>query len=128
VWEPLSLSPLSHNPGTEGVTPGPLISGAAPCPPPSSGVSGLDAHPGPSGKLLAALLHLPVQSIGETLAGRGLSSPLPAPPLVPNKSVLEMSHGVIGYRRGIIGNGPASRGFTVPINPIREITCYWKES
>jgi hypothetical protein len=40
--------PLSHNPGATGCCPR-----AAPCPPPPSGVSGLDAHPGPSGKCLA---------------------------------------------------------------------------
>ena len=35
MWEPLSLSPLSHNPRAEGVTLGHLVSGAAPCPPPA---------------------------------------------------------------------------------------------
>jgi hypothetical protein len=55
--------------------------------PPLSGISGLDAHPGPSGKCLAALLHPPAQSTGGTLAGHGLlPSPVsPIPPLVPTE-------------------------------------------
>ena len=52
--------------------------------PPSSGVSGLDAPPGPSGKHLAALPHLPAQSIGGTLVGLGLSS-LPLTPFSSHK-------------------------------------------
>ena len=53
----------------------------------------MDAHPGLSGKRLAALLHLPVQSIGGTLAGCGLSSlPLPSPKLllVPTEGLIEL--------------------------------------
>jgi hypothetical protein len=78
---PYSLFPIT--PGLQGVTPGPLlVSRDCPSftPPQSSGVRELDAHPGLSGKHLAAFRHLPVQSIGETLAGHGLSLP---PPLSP---------------------------------------------
>ena len=59
---------------------------AAPLPPPEEWVRGLDAHLGLSGKHLAALLCLPAQSIGGTLARRGLFSPFfPGPPFfVPN--------------------------------------------
>ena len=89
MWEPLSLSPLSCNPGAEGVALGPLVSGAAPCPPPpSSGVSGLDAHPGPSGKRLAVLPHLPAQSIGGTLADSGSFSY----PFFPHTLLVPHSH------------------------------------
>ena len=35
MWEPLSLCPLSCNSRAKGVTLGPLVSGAAPCPPPA---------------------------------------------------------------------------------------------
>jgi hypothetical protein len=86
VWEPLPLSPLPHNPRATGCRPGapwfrglPLVH---PPPPPSNGISGLDAHLGPSGKRPAALPCLPAQSTGGTLAGRGLPpSPLfPQPP------------------------------------------------
>ena len=55
-------------------------------PPLPTGVSGLDAHLGPSGKRLAALPNLLAQSTEVTLAGQGLfpspSFPHP-PPLVP---------------------------------------------
>ena len=71
----------------QGVVPGPQVRG---CPfstttttnPPSSGVSGLDAHPGLGEKRLAALMSLHAQSIGGTLAGHVLSSLLP-PSLAP---------------------------------------------
>jgi hypothetical protein len=54
-------------------------------PSPVEWVRGLDAHPGLSGKCLAALPHPLVQSIGGTLVGRGPSlPPLPLGPfLVP---------------------------------------------
>jgi hypothetical protein len=80
VWEPLSLCPLSHNPGATGYrsrAPSQRLPLVYPL---SSGVSGLDAHPGLSGKHLAALPSLPAQSIGRTLAVCVLSSlPTPSP-------------------------------------------------
>jgi hypothetical protein len=98
------LSPLSHNPGATGCHPR-ACSGAVPCPlsptpppPQASGVSGLDAHLGPSGKHLAALPHLPAQSIGGTLAGCKLSSlppTSPTPLLVP--TVLHPSSLINGH-------------------------------
>jgi hypothetical protein len=78
---PYAFSPIT--PGLHGVTLGPLlVSRAAPCLPPPlvEWVRGLDAHPRLSGKRKAALPHLPVQSIGGTLTGCGLSS---LPPLSP---------------------------------------------
>ena len=82
VWEPLSLSPLSHNPRATGCHSGTPCWGLSLVHPPFSGVSGLDAHLGLSGKCLATLPCLPAQSIGGTLAGCGLSSlpPLPQTP------------------------------------------------
>jgi hypothetical protein len=79
---PYAISPIT--PGLQGITPGPLlVSGDAPCPPPIRWVRGLDAHLGLSGKHLAALLRPPIQSIGGTLAGCGLSSLSPPPlPLI----------------------------------------------
>ena len=71
------------------ITPGPRVSPQGPwywglplVHPLQSGVSGLNVHPGPSGKHLAALSRSPTQSIGGTLAGHGLFS-LPIPSLTP---------------------------------------------
>jgi hypothetical protein len=77
-------------PWAEVVTSGPLVLGTAPCPPPhppppSTGVSGLDAHPESSGKCLAALPCLPAQSIGGTLARHGIF-PSPSFPYTPYSS------------------------------------------
>jgi hypothetical protein len=62
--------------------------------PPSSGVSGLDAHPEPSRKRLTALPHLPVQSIGGTLARGGLSSlpPSSQPPFSSHTDLFPFLH------------------------------------
>ena len=67
--------------------------------PPLSGVNGLDAHPGPCGKRLAALLHLPAQSIGGTLARSGLSS-LPLLRLLSFSSYNSGKHG--GVQAGMV--------------------------
>jgi hypothetical protein len=66
--------------------------------PPSSGVSGLDAHTGPSVKRPPALPHPPAQSTGGTLAGHGLSSLplLPQPPFSSHRG----GRGGGGRRRG----------------------------
>ena len=84
VWEPLSLCPLSHNSGAEGVTLGLWYRGLPLVHPPPSGVSSFtqpDAHQGPSGKRPAVLLCLPAQNTG-TLAGLWLS-PSPLSPYTP---------------------------------------------
>ena len=75
MWEP-----LSHNPRPRVSPRDPWYRGLSLVHPLPSGVSGLDAHPGPSGKHLAALPCLPAQSIGGTLYGCRLSS-LPSFPL-----------------------------------------------
>ena len=78
---PSALSPIT--PGYRVSSQGPWYRGLPLVHPASSGVSvvnGLDAHPGASGKCLAALPCLPAQSIGGTLAGHGLSSLLPPSP------------------------------------------------
>lgn len=77
------LSQLSHNPGAQSFARGFQVRAcplSTPLPPPLNGVSGLDAHQGPSGKCLTALPRPPAQSIGGTLARLGLSS-LPLLPL-----------------------------------------------
>jgi hypothetical protein len=96
-----NLSPSGLSPITPGlrVSPwGPWYWGLPLVHPLSSGVSGLDAHPGPSGKCLAALPCLPAQSIGGTLARRGL---LPSPffpftHLVPHRFLSEAHFLVLG--------------------------------
>jgi hypothetical protein len=70
---PLSLFPITL--GLQEVALG-LPFWAAFCPPPEEWVRDLDAHPGLSGKHLAALPGPPVQSIGGTLAGPGSFLPL----------------------------------------------------
>ena len=70
----------------------------------SSGVSGLDAHLRPNGKHLAALPRPPAQSIGGTLAGRGLSS-LPPIPLHPISSHR-------GWSVGMYTNARINNSFT----------------
>ena len=77
AWESLSLSPLSHNPGTTGCPPRALSRGLPlvhhPPHTPIEWGQWLRCKPGPSGKCLTALPHLPAQSTGETLARHGLS-------------------------------------------------------
>ena len=77
VWEP-----LSHNPGATGCRPGAPSRGLPLAYPPLSGVSGLDAHQGPSGKCLVARPRPPAQSIGGTLAD-ACYPPFPLLPLHP---------------------------------------------
>ena len=64
----------------------------------NSEVSGLDAHQGPSGKRLEALLHLPAQSIGGTQAGSRESSlpPLSLHPLLVPTFLLFLFYGIVG--------------------------------
>jgi hypothetical protein len=80
MWEALSLSSLPQNPRATGCHPRAPSQGLPLIHPLSSGVSGLDALPGPSGKHLAAFLCSPAQSIGGTLVGHGLSSLPPSFP------------------------------------------------
>ena len=88
MWEPLSLSPLSRNPRATGCLPGASGWGLPFVHPLLSGVSGLDAHPGPSGKRLTVLPHLPAQSIGGTLADSGSFSY----PFFPHTLLVPHSH------------------------------------
>ena len=76
VWE--TLFPLPTLPQPQGYRMGVLGPPRLGCPlfTPINWVRGLDAHPGLSGKHLAALPCLPVQSIGRTLVGCGSYLPL----------------------------------------------------
>jgi hypothetical protein len=105
MWEPLSLSPLSHNPRATGCRPGapgrglPLVHSQL------SGVCHLDSHPGLSGKhLTAPLFHLPRHRRNSGQAWAILYPPsFPFTPLVSippqtqgNSNGREETHSILG--------------------------------